>query len=371
VVIAAAVVGSSVWAYVATAEDADQVGRKAAGGASQPQLPPPQSTPAPVSPAPKLTAPPPIPGYLLVADRGNNRILLLDGRKRVLWRYPKPGVKPSFPFSYDDDAFFGFGYHAIITNQEDQQTVEMLSFPGGRVLWHYGHVNQPGSALGYLHTPDDAYLLPSGVRTVADVANCRVLYLSASHRVLRQLGTTGVCGHHPPRLLGSPNGDTPLPNGGILITEINGSWVDAISRTGKLLWSFKAPVAYPSDAQLLPDGHILLADYSSPGHVLILTKTGHLLWQYGPPSGPASLNHPSLALMLPHHMIAVNDDYRHRIVLISVAKRKILWQYGHTDQPGTGPGYLNTPDGMDFLPLKTALTDPAIRRLVAHTLSHH
>ncbi len=74
--------------------------------------------------------------------------------------------------------------------------------------------------------------------------------------------------------------------------------------------------------------------------------------------------------MLPHHMIAVNDDYRHRIVLISVAKRKIIWQYGHTDQPGTGPGYLNTPDGMDFLPLKTALADPAIRRLVAHTLSH-
>jgi hypothetical protein len=369
-VIAMAVVVASVWAYRATAGDADQLGRDAAGGASQPQSSPPQSTPTPVVPAPKPYAPPPIPGFLLVADRGNNRILLLDGHKRVLWRYPRPGVRPSFPFYYDDDAFFGLDYHAIITNQEDQQTVEMLSFPGGRVLWHYGHVNQPGSALGYLHTPDDAYLLPNGVRTVADIANCRVLYLSASHRVIRQIGTTGVCAHDPPRLLGSPNGDTPLPNGGILVTEITGSWVDAISRTGKLVWSFKAPVPYPSDAQLLPNGHILLADYSSPGHVMILTKTGHVLWEYGPPSGPAALNHPSLALMLPNQMIAVNDDYRHRIVLISVAKHRIIWQYGHTDQPGTKHSYLNTPDGMDFLPLNAALTDPAIRHLIAHSLTH-
>ena len=29
---------------------------------------------------------------------------------------------------------------------------------------------------------------------------------------------------------------------------------------------------------------------------------------------------------------------------------KIVWQYGHTDEPGTAPGYLNTPDGMDFIP---------------------
>ncbi len=363
--IAAAVAAGSLWTYGATSGDADQVGRKATGGTSAPQ-----STPTP-TPATTLSAPPPIPGFLLVADRGNDRILLLDGHKRVLWRYPKPGVKPSFPFHYDDDAFFGMGFHAIITNQEDQQTMEMLSFPAGHVLWHYGHVNHPGSAPGYLHTPDDAYLLPNGVRTVADVANCRILYISASHRVIRQLGTTGVCGHDPPRLLGSPNGDTPLPNGGILITEITGSWVDAISRSGKLLWSFKAPVAYPSDAQLLPNGHVLLADYSSPGHILIVTKTGHVLWEYGPPSGRAALDHPSLALMLPNRLIAVNDDYRHRILLISVATHKIVWQYGHTDHAGTGHGFLNTPDGMDFLPLSAALANPAILHMVAGSLAHH
>jgi hypothetical protein len=313
-------------------------------------------------------APPPIPGFLLIADRANNRILLVNGKKRILWRYPAPGATPSFPFSYDDDAFFGDRFHAIITNQEDQQTIEVVGFPSGRVLWHYGHPNQAGSAPGYLNAPDDAYLLPNGLRTVADIKNCRILWITPDHRIVRQIGTSGVCGHDPPRILGSPNGDTPLPGGAVLVTEINGSWVDAISRTGRLLWSFQAPVAYPSDAQLLPNGRILLADYSSPGHLLILTKRGRVVWRYGPPAGPGALNHPSLALMLPGHLIAVNDDYRDRVVIISKARHAIIWQYGHTDQPGARSGYLNIPDGMDYLPLSVARRHPTIARLVqGHT----
>ena len=46
----------------------------------------------------------------------------------------------------------------------------------------------------------------------------------------------------------------------------------------------------------------------------------------------------------------MNDDYRHRVVLIDPTKNHIVWQYGHTDVAGTGPGLLDTPDGMDFLP---------------------
>jgi hypothetical protein len=217
-----------------------------------------------------------------------------------------------------------------------------------------------GNAHGYLSTPDDAYLLPDGTRTVADVRNCRVLFISPHGRVLRRLGTTGVCGHDPPRLLGAPNGDTPLPGGGVLVTEITGSWVDAIGPNGKLLWSLHTPVRYPSDAQLLPDGHILLADYSSPGHVVIMSRKGKVIWSYGPPRGRGALDHPSLALMLPNGLIAVNDDYRHRVVLISRIRKKIVWQYGHTDVRGMARGYLNIPDGMDFLPFAVATGIPGL-----------
>src|ERR1700747_1043566 len=39
-------------------------------------------------------APRPFPGFLMIADRGNDRALLVDGRKQILWRYPRPGHAP-------------------------------------------------------------------------------------------------------------------------------------------------------------------------------------------------------------------------------------------------------------------------------------
>jgi hypothetical protein len=313
-----------------------------------------------------LAPPGPIPGYLLIADRGNNRMLLVDSKKRIFWRYPRPGVTPSMPFRFDDDTFFAPRLaDRIISNQEDQHTIQVISFPGGRVLWRYGRIDIPSSRPGYLHTPDDAYLLPNGIVTVADAYNCRVLFISPSHRIVRQYGTTAVCRHAPPRYLGPINGATPLPDGGTLVSEIKGSWVDDIGPNGQLRWAVRAPVSYPSDPQLLGPNRILIADYARPGHALIMTRTGRVLWRYGPSSGPGELDHPSLATRIAPGLIAVNDDYRHRVVLISMRTKRIVWQYGHTDVAGRRPGYLNTPDGLDLLSTAAAQRRPAVRSLLA------
>lgn len=318
------------------------------------------------TPAPRKLAPPgPIPGYLLIADRGNNRMLLVDSSKHVYWMYPGTGFTPAMPFVFGDDTFFGPGIDRIISNQEDQQTIQIISFPGKRVLWRYGHVNVIGSSAGYLHTPDDAYLLPNGLVTVADAYNCRVLFINHAHRIVRQYGTTGVCAHNPPSQLGPINGATPLPDGGTLVSEIAGSWVDDIGPNGRLKWAVQAPVSYPSDPQLLGPNRILLADYARPGHALIMTRTGHVLWRYGPSSGPGALDHPSLAFPLTPGLIAINDDFRHRVVVVSIKTHRIVWQYGHTDVAGSGPGYLHTPDGMDLLKTADAQRLPAIRALVS------
>ena len=375
VVVVAALFGGYQLAFAGDSEPAAQSG--VSGGTHTTDDPPSSSTGGTSTgssggtsqPAVRYRAPRPFPGFLMIADRGNDRAILVDGRKHILWRYPKPGHAPSMPFYYDDDVFFTPGYGSIISNQEDQETIEVISFPRGRLLWHYGHVNAVGSSPGYMNNPDDAYMLPDGRMTVADTRNCRILVFAArSQRISRQYGQVGNCGHDPPHVLASPNGDTPMPNGGMLISEIGGSWIDAISKSGRLLWSVKAPMAYPSDAQPLPNGRILVADYSDPGHVVIMDRHGHVFWKYGPSSGPGMLNHPSLAMMLPNGLIAVNDDYRDRVVLIDPRTSRIVWQYGHTDQPGTAPGYLNTPDGMDFLPLSVALAHQQVHRLVRRSL---
>jgi outer membrane protein assembly factor BamB len=305
----------------------------------------------------------PIPGLLLIADRGNNRLLLVDNRKRIIWRYPPP-AGPSYPFHFDDDAFFGSQSHTIISNQEDQNTIQILGFPSGRLLWHYGHPNIRGSAPGYLDSPDDAYQLPNRLVSVADAGNCRVLFIARGGGIARELGRAGNCAHDPPRALGAVNGATPLPGGGTLVSEITGSWIDAFSPRGRLLWDFQAPVSYPSDPQWLGGGRILLADYARPGRVLIVNTRGRVLWRYGPASGAGMLDHPSLAMLIGPGLLAVNDDFRDRVVLISIRTHRIVWQYGRTDHKGSAAGYLNTPDGMDLLPSARALAIPAVRALL-------
>jgi hypothetical protein len=323
------------------------------------------ATPAPIVHHQRTLAPPgPLPGYLLIADRGNNRMLLVSSTKHIFWTYPSPGRTHAMPFRFDDDTFFGPQVDRIISNQEDQHTIQIISFPGGKILWRYGHVNQPGSSPGYLRTPDDAYLLPNGLVTVADAYNCRILFINHAHKIVRQYGTTGVCRHNPPSELGAVNGATPLPDGGTLVSEINGSWVDDIAANGRLRWAVQAPVSYPSDPQLLGPGRILLADYARPGHAIIMTPAGRVLWRYGLASGPGALDHPSLATLIAPGLIAINDDFRHRVVVVSIKTHHIVWQYGHTDAAGRAPGYLNTPDGLDLLKTADAQRLPSVRALL-------
>ncbi len=284
----------------------------------------------------------PLPGALLIADRGNDRMLLVDAQHRVLWRMSG--------FSFDDDGFVEPGGKAIVSNEEEAHTIVSVDIKTHTRVHLYGTPGVRGRGANELNTPDDAYVLPNGTLTVADAYNCRVLFIR-SHRIVRQFGTTGVCRHDPPRYLGAVNGDTPLPDGGVLVSEIQGSWIDDISAGGHLRWAVQAPVSYPSDPQPLPGGRILLADYASPGAALIIDRHGKVLWRYGPSSGPGALDHPSLAMMLPNGNVAINDDFRDRVVVVDPRKNAIVWQYGRQNTPGTGFDRLKIPDGMDFVPL--------------------
>jgi outer membrane protein assembly factor BamB len=304
--------------------------------------------------------PPPFVGRLLIADRGNNRLLLVNADKKILWRYPsKTRPPPPGGFYFPDDAFFTHGGTQIISNEEQDERIVQIAFPSGKLLWSYGHPHVAGSEPGYLHEPDDAYLLRDGTVTVADAQNCRLLLIAPSKKILKRVGEPSRCEHEPPRALGSPNGDTPLPDGNILVSEVNGSYIDEITPTGKLVWSVQMPIEYPSDPQQLGRDRYLVADYTSPGGIYEFNRKGKILWAYHPSSGQGMLDHPSLAERLPSGLICVNDDYRHRVVIIDPHTRKIVWQYGHTDSPGRGHDHLNTPDGFDLLgPGGTTPTHP-------------
>jgi outer membrane protein assembly factor BamB len=289
-------------------------------------------------------------GKLLIADRGNNRLLFLDAALHLLWKYPSAHTaRDPLGFYFPDDAFFTDHGTAILSNQEENDTIIKLAYPSGRIIWSYGHPGRAGTRAGYLHQPDDAYLLKNGQVTVADAMNCRVLVINPNRTVAHQIGTNGVCQHHPPSSMGSPNGDTPLPDGNLLISEINGTWVSEYTKAGKLAWTARLPISYPSDPQQLGPDRYLIADYARPGQILEFNRAGRILYRYRAQSGPGMLDHPSLAEQLPSGVFMVNDDYNDRMAAIDPATGALVWQYGVTGKPGTGTGRLNTPDGFDLL----------------------
>lgn len=294
-----------------------------------------------------------LPGPIVIADKLNNRLVIVDPQGRVRWTWPGPGdLAPGQTFKIPDDAFFSPDGRYVIATQEDDFAITVIDVATRRIVWRYGHPGVSGSAPNYLWNPDDAMILRDGTVMSADIKNCRLIVIPyGAYAPTWQEGRIGSCTHDPPQRYGSPNGVFPMPNGHFLVTEINGSWVDEIDTTGKVYWSTRLPsVAYPSDSSAVGTDRYLTVDYSSPGQVLTFNHAGQVIWRYDVASGPAELDHPSLAMALPNGDILLNDDYNHRVIVIDPRTSRIVWQYGHTGVSGSAPGFLDNPDGVDLLP---------------------
>jgi outer membrane protein assembly factor BamB len=135
-----------------------------------------------------------------------------------------------------------------------------------------------------------------------------------------------------------------------VVTEINGDWIDFLTRAGKLAGAVHAPgFSYPSDTNQVAANRFLSVDYAAPGAIEEFDSNGKLLWRFAP-TGAGALDHPSLALPLPNGDVLANDDYNDRVIVVDPKTNRIVWQYGHTGSAGSAPGYLNIPDGVDVAP---------------------
>ena len=183
------------------------------------------------TPARARGPPPPFAGRLLIADRGNNRLIVVNADKKVLWRFPSHAhPAPPGGFYFPDDAFFTHGGTQIISNEEQNERIVQLAFPSGKLLWSYGHPgrrpapNRATCTSPTTPTSGGTGRSPSPTRRTA--ACCLI---SPRKKILQAFGDPSRCEHEPPRALGSPNGDTPLRNGDILVSEVNGSYIDEIT----------------------------------------------------------------------------------------------------------------------------------------------
>jgi hypothetical protein len=81
----------------------------------------------------------PLPGALLIADRGNDRILLVNPAHRVLWRFPTPwDVRHGIHLNFNDDGFVASGGQAIVANEEEAHTLVSIDIRTHSRIHLYG-----------------------------------------------------------------------------------------------------------------------------------------------------------------------------------------------------------------------------------------
>jgi hypothetical protein len=90
---------------------------------------------------PRLPTGPPLPGYLLIADRDNNRNPpRLPGQTDRLAIPPPGGLVHGQGFAAPDDAFLTPHGGSIITNEEFADTIAIVRLgPKPRISFEYGH----------------------------------------------------------------------------------------------------------------------------------------------------------------------------------------------------------------------------------------
>ncbi len=81
----------------------------------------------------------PLPGALLIADRGNNRMLLVDTQHRILWHFPTArDLALGVHLNFNDDGFVEPGGIAIVSNEEEAHTIVSVNIKTHARVHLYG-----------------------------------------------------------------------------------------------------------------------------------------------------------------------------------------------------------------------------------------
>ena len=200
-------------------------------------------------------------------------------------------------------------------------------------------------------------LEPRSIRVCADGS---YLVACGKHGYIKRISSTGVdlqtwTAAQIPGLT-RPFDATELADGGMLIVDRKGDagqgQVIRVDSANHIVWTYGGTSGLgagelwdPFSAELLPNGHILIAD-SLGFRVIEIDSAGSIVWSYGSykVSGPGAglLVRPHSAQRLSNGNTLICDSDGQKVIEATPDKR-IAWSYG-TGVSGSGPGQLKAPN---------------------------
>ena len=322
--------------------------------------------------------------HFLIADQFNNRVIEVNAEThKVVWTFGNGSDIP--------------GPHSVVGTNDVQRVGPLTLIAGtgipaanpplpgcsdpvngcpdnrvflvdhsGRIVWQYGQAGVTGSDANQLNTPVQSTFVsdfpghPGFGVLITDQGNQRVILVSlASHSIVWQYGTTGTAGMGPNQL-SNPNSAELLENGHILIADESNNRVIEITSGGSIVMTFTAGggVSGAAFASRLPNGDTLITD-SLNNRAIEVDKTDHIVWQYVT-NNDANSNanpNPTRAVRLRNGNTLISDQFNNRVIEVTQAG-KIVFQQGQTNVLGNGFNQLNGPYDAKQIGDFTGLTPP-------------
>jgi hypothetical protein len=326
-------------------------------------------------------------GNILIADQFNNRVIEVDRESHeIVWRFGTGSDQPgpdSIVGTNDAERVGRFtlisgtgippasaplpGCSDPVNGCPDNRVI--LVDAHGHIVWQYGmDGGASGSGPDQLNVPVHAVFLSSfpghpGFHVmITDQGNERVIVVNRAHEIVWQYGTTGVMGSGPNQL-NNPNSAELLENGHVLIAdENNNRAIEVAPDTLQVIATFTAggTASGVAFASRLPNGDTLITD-SNNSRIVEVDSADNVVSQYltntpgSNPNGPF----PTRAVRLRNGDTLISDQFNERVIQITPAPdQRIVFQQGKLNVPGAGFDRLNGPYDAKVIGDYTGMTPP-------------
>ncbi|MDD5182385.1 MAG: NHL repeat-containing protein [Candidatus Nanoarchaeia archaeon] len=204
-------------------------------------------------------------GNVLIADKGNDRVIELSKGKEIVWTYSKDLDTPTFAYPMSNG-------NVLITDSVNNRVIEVTT--SGEVVWTYGCFRMSntdkcvaGKEVNELNVPNSAVELENGNILIADKGNNRVIEVTKNWETVFEYKNGLVS-----PMFASKSGS------GYLIVNTNNNKVVTVDAQGaetNTLSGFNRP-AYAEEE----NSKFLVADTTN-NRIVETDAAGNIVWYYG------------------------------------------------------------------------------------------
>ncbi|XP_064598998.1 E3 ubiquitin-protein ligase TRIM71-like [Liolophura sinensis] len=248
-------------------------------------------------------------GYIIVADRSNNRVQVFNPDGTFHHKFGAPGSRNG---EFDRPAGVATNHQGhIVVSDKDNHRIQLFTFDGTFIL----KFGEKGNKNGQFNYPWDVSVNSEGKILVSDTRNHRVQLFTGDGQFLNKYGFEGALWKH----FDSPRGVCFTGDGYMIVTDFNNHRLLVIHpdfQSARFLGtegSSNGQFLRPQGVAVDPEGNIIVAD-SRNHRIQVFLPNGNFLCKFGTAgSGPGQLDRPSGLCVSPDGLIIVVDFGNNRV----------------------------------------------------------